>query len=94
MIVDVVWKEGLYDDIDEERLDYVFGLGGAAVHNAIKAYLGGTYKNVEASADQFHDTYSAIMALIHNLKLDDALRERYESLCKLIIRRGEAEMGL
>ncbi|KAG1816372.1 uncharacterized protein BJ212DRAFT_1299659 [Suillus subaureus] len=38
MIVDVIWQEGLYPDINLENLDCVFGLAGAAVHNAIKAY--------------------------------------------------------
>ncbi|KAG2144763.1 hypothetical protein BD769DRAFT_1382657 [Suillus cothurnatus] len=38
MIVDVIWQEGLYPNIDLENLNCVFSLVGAAVHNAIKAY--------------------------------------------------------
>ncbi|KAG2144094.1 uncharacterized protein EDB93DRAFT_1105007 [Suillus bovinus] len=76
MIVDVVWQEGLYVDIDTERLDCVFGLAGAAVHNALKAYHEGTYEKVDASAEQFYDTYSSIIVLINRIRLDDVLRER------------------
>jgi hypothetical protein len=94
MIVDVIWQEGLYPDIDLENLDCVFGLAGAAVHNAIKAYREGTYENVDASAEQFYDTYNSIMVLIRRIRLDDALRERYVSLCNLIISRGKADLGL
>ncbi|KAG2113134.1 uncharacterized protein F5147DRAFT_770993 [Suillus discolor] len=65
-----------------------------AVHNTLKAYREGTYENVDASAEQFYDVYSSIMALIGRIRLDDALRERYKSLCKSIIRRGEADIGL
>jgi hypothetical protein len=67
---------------------------GAAVHNAIKAYREGTYENVDASAEQFYDTYNSIMVLIRRIRLDDALREQYVSLCNLIISRGKADLGL
>ncbi|KAG1875801.1 hypothetical protein F4604DRAFT_1924869 [Suillus subluteus] len=94
MIVDVIWQEGLYLNIDIEKLDCVFGLAGAAVHNALKAYREGTYENVDASAEQFYDAYNAIIKLINKIRLDDMLRERYIHLCNLIITRGEADLGM
>jgi hypothetical protein len=64
MIVDVIWQEGLCPNIDLENLNCVFSLVGAAVHNAIKAYHEGTYENIDASAEQFYNTYNSIMVLI------------------------------
>lgn len=94
MMVDVIWQRGLYHDIDLEKLDCAFGLAGAAVHNALKAFHEGTYEDVEASADQFYDTYNSIMMLIKEIRHDNTLRERYETLCNIIIARGQADLGL
>ncbi|KAG1900887.1 uncharacterized protein F5891DRAFT_979790 [Suillus fuscotomentosus] len=94
MIIDVVWLQGLYVDINRKRLDCVSSLAGAAVHNALKAYHKGIYKNVNASTEQFYDIYSSIIVLINRIRLDDVSRERYKSLCRSIIKHGEADLGL
>ncbi|KAG2046194.1 hypothetical protein BDR06DRAFT_977668 [Suillus hirtellus] len=67
MMVDVIWQWGLYHNINLEKLDCAFGLTGAAVHNALKVFREGTYEDVEVSADQFYDTYNAIMMLIKEI---------------------------
>lgn len=94
MIINVVWQKGLYEYIDPLRLDSAFALGGAAVQNTIKAHRTGRFKAVDASAEQFYDTYNAILTLIDTIRADPVLSARYERLQSLIVARGRERIGL
>jgi Domain of unknown function (DUF6532) len=87
MIVDVIWQKGLHEYIDPLRLDSTIALAGAALQNALKAYRTGRFKSIDASAEQFYDTYHAILVLIDSILADPALKLRYERLQELIVSR-------
>ncbi|KAG2029025.1 hypothetical protein BDR03DRAFT_1019000 [Suillus americanus] len=94
MIVHVVWQKGLHRYIDPARLDSAMALGGAAVHNAVKAHRTGRFDSVDASAEQFYDVYQSILGLIDRIRADPALRARYETLEQLIVTWGRERMDL
>ncbi|KAG1742355.1 uncharacterized protein EDB91DRAFT_1247741 [Suillus paluster] len=76
MIIDVLFLNGLYQYMNEENLDSVFGLARAASHNALSGFRNGTYSNIDASAEHFCEPYGRVMALIKLIQHDNAKRER------------------
>jgi hypothetical protein len=94
MMVDVIWQKGLHEYIDPLRLDSAIALGGAAVRNALKAHRTGRFESIDASAEEFSETYNEILALIDRIRADPVLSARYERLQQLIVTRGRERMGL
>ncbi|KAG1862635.1 hypothetical protein F4604DRAFT_1674212 [Suillus subluteus] len=94
MIVDVIFLNGLHPYVNAENFDSVFGLAGAAAYNALSCFKKGTYKNVDASAEQFCDPYGRVIALIKLIRSDDTKRARLMRLCNLIITRGRELIGI
>ncbi|KAG2119709.1 uncharacterized protein F5147DRAFT_647606 [Suillus discolor] len=79
VIVDIIWQKRLYDTI---------ALTEAALQNALKAYWIGRFESINASAEQFYDTYKVILVLIDSIRADSALKVRHERLQELIVTWG------
>ncbi|KAG2349795.1 hypothetical protein BDR05DRAFT_994786 [Suillus weaverae] len=94
MIVDVIFLNGLHPYVNAENFNSMFGLAGAAAYNTLSCFRKGTYKNIDASTEQFCDPYSRIIALIKLIQSDDTKRARLMQLCNLIIMHGQELIGL
>lgn len=98
LVMEVLWVNGFYKDIDLEdlqSLDGVIALAGAAICSSIQEYSTGVYKRIEFSTAKSGDTYRHIRAYISNKIYPQAELAAHFNLFKVQMKaRGEERLGL
>jgi len=82
----------LWKSVENNRLDTLFGLGGAAIAATLKDFSRGYYQEVDSSANRWRNVYVQILAQISTMRNDPARKTWLDGLQQNIVARGRAEL--
>jgi hypothetical protein len=100
LVMEILWVNGFYKDIDFEDLQSLDGVialaqAGAAICSAIQEYETGIYKRIEFSTAKSRGTYRDIRTYISDKIYTCIELTVHYNLLKVKIREhGEARLGL